>query len=396
MIEVKPLPLHLHSVREVARRALGPVVPATSRTLAEKEFLFNAKRTSAGRGLPPYYLVYFLLVDLLGFRNLGQFEKVSWSIPIDFNGRAFLVEHRKFGVGVFAHDPDNEEDAAHQIVVRIQKAVKAAQPFFNWIADQAVETSSLNVMNNSESLYARFTFLRNAYREKADEAEVRKDEKIVKEGMSAGGGSWMSISMPAQALRTEAGWLALSAIEAFYSWTEHIFILIAILMGRLTTGKDVARLAGANWGEKFKCAMDIADLDTKRLFDQLTELRRELRNFVAHGAFGRDGKAFRFHSGAGAVPVLLPHRAGNQKFAIGEQLTFEDDAALQVIDSFVEHLWNGGRAPAELYIQKSGLPIILTMAADGTYLRAMSTVGDMEDLVRHLSGRFDQAANMDW
>jgi hypothetical protein len=281
-------------------------------------------------------------------------------------------------------------------VTHIQKAVKAARPFFDWLAEQAVEASALNVSNNSESLYARFTFLKDAYRKKADEAEARKDEKIVKEGISEDGGKWTTISHPAWSLQAEARWLALSAIESFYSWTEHVFILIGILLGKLTTGKDVARLAEADWSEKFKCALDISDPATKKLFDQLIEIRRELRNFVAHGAFGKGGKAFEFHSGAGAVPVLLPHRAGNKTFTIGEHLTFKDDAALQVIEAFIKHLWDGPRAPAELYIQKSQLPIILTMAADGKYARAMSSIEDMEHAVDYLSHRFDQAANMDW
>jgi hypothetical protein len=42
-------------------------------------------------------VVYFLLVDLLGFKNLGTFEKIAWSVPVDFEGRAFLIEHRKAG-----------------------------------------------------------------------------------------------------------------------------------------------------------------------------------------------------------------------------------------------------------------------------------------------------------
>ena len=88
----KPIPAELESVREAARQALGPISPVSDVTHADKEFLFNAKRSEAGRSLPPYYLVYFLLVDLLGFKNFGQFEKVSWSVPIDYQGSAFLIE----------------------------------------------------------------------------------------------------------------------------------------------------------------------------------------------------------------------------------------------------------------------------------------------------------------
>src|SRR5262249_50696178 len=90
--------------------------------LANSDFLLTAQRTNAGRDLPDYYLVYFLLVDLFGFKDLGKSEKIAWSVPIDFNGRAFLIEHRKMGLGVFAHDSEAEENAASQIVIQIRKA----------------------------------------------------------------------------------------------------------------------------------------------------------------------------------------------------------------------------------------------------------------------------------
>ena len=304
MYKTRTLPPELQPVREAARRALGAVLPARPITGAEENFLFDAKRSEAGRALPPYYLVYFLLVELLGFRNLGKFEKVSWSIPIDFHGRAYLIEHRKFGVGVFVHDPETEEMPARQIVLNIKKAVKVVRPFFDWLAERAVEASAVNVINNGDSLFARFNYFLDAYTKKAQEARDRKNEKVVTKGTTEGGGTWTSTSYPAISFRKEARWLALAAIEAFFSWTEHVFIHIAILSGNLKDAKEVACLAEADWSAKFKRALDISDPATKGFFDRLVEVRREVRNFVAHGAFGKEGKAFEFHSGAGAVPSL--------------------------------------------------------------------------------------------
>ncbi len=389
------VPAQFEPIRQAALRALGPVRPAGLNTLADHKFLFTAQRTEAGRDLPAYYLVYFLLVDFLGFKNLGQFEKVSWSVPIDFNGRAFLIEHRKMGLGIFAHDANAEEDVARQIVIRIQKSVKTARPFFEWLATQAVQNSQVNVHNKSNSLLDRFSYLLKAYRTKAKEAIDQKNKQVVEKGETLNG-TWSSAHFPALQLRTEAHWLALAAIDAFFSWTEHVFIHLAILTGALTTGNEVAELAEADWTAKFKRALDLSDPTTKNLFDKLTAIRKELRNFVAHGAFGKQGEAFKFHSGAGAVPVLLPHRVGSRKFLLGGGFAVDDDTALDVIENFMAHLWSGTRAPAEIYIQQSELPLILTMAADGTYARAMASVGDMTAFVEYLTGRFDQAANMDW
>ena len=57
-------------LQEKCRRLLAPMKPADARTKApSRDFLFSAARSDAGRKLPPYYLVYFLLVELLGFEN---------------------------------------------------------------------------------------------------------------------------------------------------------------------------------------------------------------------------------------------------------------------------------------------------------------------------------------
>ena len=158
------LPPDLDKVRELAQRAIVPIVPADTQTKAAKNFLFTAKRTDASRELPPYYLVYFLLVDLLGFTDLGRFEKLAWSVPIDFEGRAYLIEHRKFGVGIFAHGTEDDEQNAKRIVGLIKKGVKVAQPFFKWMPDNAVLDLNVNVINNGSQLFERYVYFRDSFK----------------------------------------------------------------------------------------------------------------------------------------------------------------------------------------------------------------------------------------
>ncbi|ASP40904.1 hypothetical protein CHH28_11020 [Bacterioplanes sanyensis] len=384
------LPEEMELLKEKVRSTLLPVIPAHSGTSAEKNFLFNAKRTNAGRQLPPYYLCYFLLVDLLKFKNLGQFEKVSWSVPIDYNGTAYLVEHRKFGLGVFAQDPETQESEAGEIVKRIKKAINIAKPFFEWKASEAAKQSHLNVVNHSNRLFDRYCYFSEQYKVLSKEAEDRKDERIREQH-----GSGYSVSFPAYEIRRNAEWMALSAVDAFFSWTEHIFIHMAILSGKVTTGEDVANLADNEWPVKFKCAIDIETEGTRSYYDQLVTVKRQLRNYMTHGAFGKNGEAFSFHSGAGAVPLLLPHQRGSGRFSFYGDLGFNEKEVVDLIESFISHLWSDEREPFKIYIESS-LPLILPMASDGQYISAISSVEDMESLVEHLSWQFDQAANMDW
>jgi hypothetical protein len=405
------LPKELEEVREAAKRAVAPLKPADENTRAHAKFLFNAVRTDAGRNLPPYYLVYFLLVDLLGFRDLGRFEKLAWSVPIDLDGEAYLIEHRKFGVGVFARKGDLSERQAQRIVVLIKKGVKAAKPFFKWMATKAVEESKINISNVGITLFERYAYFRDSFRVAEAEADAGKREydakqeqrefkiqlysldpqrtRSTQELIAAFTPSW---SRQKQA----ASWLALAAIDAFFAWTEHIFIHLAILQSRVTTGAEVTKLVGTEWHEKFKCALDVGDPVTKRHFDELLTIRRQLRNFVAHGAFGKEGEAFHFHSRAGAVPVAFDRRLSKPHLSLTPELGFDDTEALAAIGRFVDHLWSGARAPAKIYIQDHGLPLILTMASDGRYGVAMASTDNMNSFVDDLTAQIDNSANMDW
>lgn len=370
-------------------------MPAGDSTAAPKHLLFSAQRTEAGRQLPPYYLVYFLLVDLLGFRNLGKFEKLAWSVPIDYNGKAFLVEHRKFGLGIFVDNPEANEATAIQIANRIQKATKVARPYFEWRAESAVDASKLNVKNHTDALSERFNYFLSEYRALVEEIrveEARRNGLTPEERMS----EWGDYFSKPYTLTEKATWLANSVIDAFFSFTEHVFIHLAILQGKISTGKEVASLAGADWANKFKAVFDLSEPMAKRFYDDLTEIRRQHRNFVAHGSFGKQGEAFTFHSGAGAAPVLLPHMRGRQKFALTGPLTVKDPEAIQTILRFMDFLWEDEREPARIYLQRTSLPVILTMVTDGTYAKAMQSCEEMESLAEHLVGEWDRSANMDW
>ena len=92
----------------------------------------------------------------------------------------------------------------------------------------------------------------------------------------------------------------------------------------------------------------------------------------------------------------MPHQKGKNRFALSSELAFDEDSVLELLDNFISYLWSSDLSPAMYYVQKSGLPTILTMAKDGTYSKAMRSREDMEEFVKYLSYQFDQAANMDW
>ena len=319
---------------------------------------------------------------------------------------------RKFGVGVFVQNKETDEPQAQRIVSLVTKGVRAAAPFFKWMAETAVQSSAVNVENVSNKLFARFLYFRDTYLAAAAEAaSLKKDGEIrskqhelsiywnwsIKDGEKLNWGEkFEKFKGPATRTSERASWLALAAIDAFFSWTENVFIHIAILQGHIITGEQLKDLVGAEWGAKFKAIFDLSDKEAKKYFEELSTLRRQLRNSVAHGAFGKEGEAFRFHSRAGAVPVVLDYSRAKPQFSLTPELAFDDERAIAAIGKFVDYLWTGKRAPARVYIQESELPLILTEAANGGYVAAMASVDDMREFVEHWEAEFDRAANMDW
>lgn len=383
--------------------ALSEIDPAGKpRSDHESKALMLSSAARGSKALPPYYLVYFLFVDFLKFPRMGAWEKSAWTVPIRYQDRLYAIEHQKMGLRICAPNEDpntrmssrpnkQQEEDSDQIAKKVRSAVKVAQSYFEWVANEAAKRSDLNVLNHSLRLHERYLFLVSAYKEKIKEANARKDERIRTEYSSV---SW-GIEMPYYRLKNEAEWLALSAIDAFYSFTEHVFIHAAILKGLLITGEDVANLADNDWGSKFKACLDVTDKDVKKHYDRLVSIKRQIRNYMAHGAFGKNGEAFQFHSGAGAAPLLMPHQKGNSRFSMQSGIAFNDEEAIQAVREFMDYYWESKTFPEVIYIQ-STLPSILPFASDSTYAKAMASVEDMESYVEYLTGVHDNAANMDW
>ena len=375
--------MDIEAIRREARAAISPLKPVRSE-------VFGGARSNAGRELPEYYLVYFLLVDLLGFQNLGRGEKVAWSIPVDLNREVLFIEHRKMGLGVFwSRDTDSEETAA-EVVRLVRRGVKVSRPYFDWRAQDAVMRSEVNVRNKSNQLYDRFQYLLDLYEAKRIESE--ESYTVTRSGFR----------LPDYGMRRQMEWLALSVIESFFSWSEHVFIHLAILQSRCTTGNGVKELAGDEWGAKFKTALDISDPILKRYYDELVSIRNQVRNFVAHGAFGKDGEAFLFHSGAGAVPVQLPHLQGHHSYRFRDSLSLSrrndgssNHSAIELIQDFIQCIRSGPLAPAWIYLD-SGEDLVLTMASSGEYSLAMASLENMAQFMEYLSYMNDMYINMDF
>jgi hypothetical protein len=200
----------VEQIRAQAARAIAPLKP-----LQEwRKYKWGGARTDAGRELPPYYLVYFLLADLLNFPQSGMDEKVAWSIPVDFNSFAATIEHRKLGLGVFFSKTPEDEAAAAEIVAAVRRGVGAARRYFDHLAAHALTGSRLNVSNNSPWLFGRYTYLRDLFKEKAASVQNRSLYDVEEIDLVLDSGSKVKHFTFSYSDSEEAKWVGVAAIEA--------------------------------------------------------------------------------------------------------------------------------------------------------------------------------------
>lgn len=189
--------------------------------------------------------------------------------------------------------------------------------------------------------------------------------------------------------------MAISCIEAFFSWTEHLFVHLAIVVQGLSDGEELSKLIDSEWKVKYKKAIPDDTVEANKFYDELLIVRQQLRNFVAHGAFGKDGNAFAFHSHTGAVPVMMSYKRRKNRFSLYGSLSFREKDVIAFVQEFIDFLWKNFPA-AMYYTQELCLPTILTLAADGTYNDASKDMESMKLFSDRLMSMMDDSANMDW
>lgn len=377
----------LEKTYENALRAIAPIEKPQSEN-------FGSGNMMVFRGIPhnEYYLIFLLLADLLGFKYLGPSEKVAYIIPIEFEGHRHSIVYAKFGMRIEYHEGGDGK----AVYAALKKGMKVAKPYYLWRAEQASVSSDLNLISKCPQLWNKYAFLKEQSETLMQKFETEKDNAVVKKGYNEDGSlRWTSVSYPAYELRSQSLWLHETAVDAFFAWCEQALVHLAVLMGKLTSGKEIAELLKREFGEKCKLILDLSDADDKSSYDDIQDLRVQLRNYVAHGSFGKDGSTFQFHSRVGAVPLRILDNGDNSRFLFGTDSSRDWESDHVRIESFVSRLWSGKRQPAKQYIEK-GLPCVLTYATDGTYQRAMQNDDEMRGLIEYLSRRIDDAANMDF
>lgn len=356
-------------------------------------------RTGAGDELSEAYYVFPLLVDLLGFEFAGRSEKLLWSIPVELNDISFFIEHRKFGLGIFAPNIPHIEESAGEIVRLIDRGIRVAGEcgyFEHWVRERS-KGENVMLVNDGIRLHERYLFFLHSFQKLWDKVEQADHQNNT--GDSGDPIRLIKQYLSCANLRERAAWAGQSAIDCFFSWTEHIFVHLAVLLGKAevnSVAKCNKLIKSRSWSDKYESVFDIErDDESRKYLNALKEIR-ELRNFASHGHFGRHSETLWVPTRIGCVPFNVQPGKSKSPWRHDPDIGLTEHKSLQTIEKFIDFLWSGARQPARILLQETSFPTYLKFIHSEDYSAAMESEVEMKRLVEVLGRKFDIDENMDF
>lgn len=260
------------------------------------------------------------------------------------------------------------------------------------LANQQIESGNVTIENQ----YHRFDGAYRYFREKAGLAYAADPPPPVVTHRSSDGrpSGWSSQPWKPQ---IEGGYLAGAMIDAYFSRLEHLLVLVLPFLDFEPGNGGLLNFVGMTWREKWRQLLATAtDTRAKLMFDQLIEIKEEIRNPLSHGGFTKKGTSFFFHvEGIGALPALLTGHGRSFELSITRvpQGTYEDLCSrLDAIDAF---LAESSLAPGVQYAT-AGLDVAFSTEFRKACKDAAESPEALDRFIDHQAYLTDMHANMDY
>jgi hypothetical protein len=193
----------------------------------------------------------------------------------------------------------------------------------------------------------------------------------------------------------EGSSFATAAVDAYYSRSEHFFVLAAAVReAPLPTG-GLRAILQASWIERARMVLNLSDPATKKRYDRLVSIKEEWRNPIAHGGFHSSHASLFFHvRGVGALPFRLRRTPKGVEAAF----TLQEDSfksLLDVFDDFDSSLNNGPLRFAKRWAE-SGLDLAFDERSLREYRSAMESDALFDEYIDYRQAQADMHANMEY
>lgn len=348
----------------------------------------------AAKRLPLPHMV--LLTLILGTEckfSYRPMEKTAWVMRLKFKGTPIRLEHGKFGMRIATVKPPDER-LLNEFVQLLEKAFRLTDEILQPHVEQQIGAGNVTVRNRHHLFRHRYEFLRDEAKQAFAEPTPSFGD-LIQSGLSSGKPSVRTFD-PFKRQR-EGFFLGGAAIDAYFSWLEHILLLILPFGNTDLADLDLLQFMRAKWREKLKAVWNVsASRERKKLYDGLVQIKERFRNPITHGGFDPSQSSLGVHIPyVGAIPANLSRFTESIHFGIFplQEASFAD--ACQLFDAVDKELWEGDTSYGMTFAD-SGLDVSFDAEMRKVYKAVMTSLEGFHGWLEGLSRHVDDLVNMDW
>lgn len=293
--------------------------------------MFAFENVSTGNYEPPAYIVAFLFLSVLGYKDFGSSEKVWWHTFFTYRGHLFLLRDYKFGSwsleALKGHPVP--PDVLRQVIAKIQSASRHADELLSQELKKKISQEKFWLHNGYSTLKAAFAFYAEELKSSIANLErALKRHARNKPSLKNIGGRWTERAR----LERVISYRAFPLFVSFFSLLEFILDAFYAFQRPSLSFFDFRRQI---WEERFKTLIKIPpSSDILKHYEKLLRIKALFRNPLTHGLTNETSLLVPVPFG-GLVPATYEHLESSVHFGM---TAISREVALEALDTFAQVL----------------------------------------------------------
>jgi len=347
--------------------------------------------------MPVPWLAYLALTQIVGSRDVGPGEKTRWQVPFSYDGVNAMLADKKFGLVLYLDVPEDRDGTqlAKEIIGKLKAIIRLLER--DVLADLSkarYDEGAVTIRNQSHRLRGAYAYFRSEAEQQLAASEASDTHEVGQPGDPEGGllKGWSK----QMARLSTASYNGVAATTSYFSWLEHVLVLMLAFTDVDPSGGALRRHIGDSWRDKYRRIFDMKDEEATRILGRLVELAEQYRNTYAHGGFDKGGATIGVHiDGIGPVPARLTDVLRAPQFEIypfGPSSFGDLTTTLDEVDGFLR---DGPQQLAMQYVE-TGLHVAFDQASRLEYRGAMADASKFAQYVARQDEQLDAYLNYEF
>ncbi len=298
-------------------------------------------------------------------------DKTAWTIYFEYKEHPYAISLLKSGLVLFGEEVGKSE--VGQLLNIFRRSIKVIYDIYKGEINTRIKQGKITIQNSTTWLLERFYFNVDLFnRIKDGSYQYRK--YFIKE--------------------VQLMFAFISISDAFFSWLEHICVLLLALSGFDPIADDIFKFIRLDWTKKYnRIFVPTANRKYAVEYGKLKRIKEEIRNTYAHGGIRTTNSEILVHwKGLGAIPYNL---SGNESYPNikYKSLDYNYSIDIEAMNAFVLMMQGKGSMSLKYKLIESGLDISFSSESIRAMLEAIKNKEKLDNYLERECNRQDAIDN---